>query len=267
MQKLDLPPGITLTARILFIRILNRIKTLKNICFCDGKPLCEDAEKGYYEKSRKTQLSLIVQYCNEFSRSMAAEQAREKKIRIILPPRTTVDLKKSKQESLKAMYRAKNTGIKTRPHLLLCAVCQYGSGVKPGEAFDNLPELLELVKKTPDTRITLVEAADWMMCAPCPSWTEENYCVHSLGKCGLSNQLRDMRVLQKTGLDYGATIKARSLYSIILKKIPSTLEICRFDNPSTSMWHSGCGKRRTNSPDYEKGRKKLMKDLKIGNKK
>jgi len=28
------------------------------------------------------------------------------------------------------------------------------------------------------------------------------------------------------------------------------------------MWHSGCGKRKTNSPDYEKGRKKLMNKLK-----
>ncbi|HRS06611.1 MAG TPA: hypothetical protein P5065_06185 [Candidatus Ratteibacteria bacterium] len=262
LQALDLPPGITLTARIFFIRVLNKIKTLKNICFYNGKPICQDAEKGYYEKSRKIQLSLTVQYCDEFSKSIAVEQAKGKKIRIILPSRTFTEIKEAKKKSLDAMYRAKNTGIKSRPHILLCSVCQYGGGVKPGQAFDNLPELLTLIIKQDDVRITLVEGADWMMCAPCPSWTKENYCVHSLGKCGLSNQLRDMRVLQKLGLDYGITIKARQLYKMILGKIPSTVEICRFDNPSTSMWHSGCGKRKTNSPDYEKGRKKLMNKLK-----
>ncbi len=263
LYKLDLPPGITLTARILILRILNRIKTLENICFMDGKPLCENADKKYYEKSRKLQLSLIAQYCNEFSKSVLAEEAKRENIRIIIPPRTVEDLKKSKQESLKSMYREKNSGIRIRPHLLLCAICQYGGGVKSGQVFDNLPELMELVIKEPGVKITLVEGADWMMCAPCPSWTENNYCVHSLGKCGLSNQLRDMRVLQGAGIDYGTTISAKELFTLILTKIPSTLKICRFDNPSTSMWHSGCGKRKKGSPEYEKGRKKLMKKLNL----
>ncbi|MCM8817624.1 MAG: DUF1284 domain-containing protein [Candidatus Omnitrophica bacterium] len=261
LQKIDLVPGITLPARILVIRILNKIKSLKGICIIDGKPACQDAEKRYYEKSRKLQLSLIVQYCNEYSKSYLAQRAKNQGIRIIIPPRTVDDLEKSKRDSLQAMYEAKYRGIRVRPHLFLCSVCQFGSEVKPTQAYDNLPELLQLVIKEKDVKITLVEGADWMMCAPCPSWTKENYCVHSLGKCGLSNQLRDMRVLQKLGIDYGTTIEARRLYKMILDKIPSTLEICRFDNPSNSLWHSGCGKRKTNSPDYVKGREKLMEIL------
>lgn len=262
LQKLDLAPGTTLTARILFIRIFTRIKTLKNICIFDGKPICADAIQKYYEKSRKTQISFTVLYCNEFSKSIVAQQAKNKGIRIIIPPRTVEDMEKSKKESLKAMYLAKNTGIRVRPHMLLCSVCQYGAGVKPNQAYDNLPELIELIKKEPETKITLVENADWMMCAPCPSWTKANSCVHSLGKCGLPNQLRDMRLLQEIGLDYNTTLPAKKLYTMILEKISSTLQICRFDNPSTSMWHSGCGKRKTNSPDYERGRKMLLKELK-----
>ena len=262
LQKLDLSPGVTLTARILFIRIFHKIRNLNGICLFDGKPLCENAAKGYYEKSRKTQLSLTALYCNELSKSIASHKARKQGIRIIIPPRTPDDIEKSKRESLKAMYEAKKTGIKTRPHILLCAVCQYGGGVKPSQAYDNLPEMLQLILRQPDVKITLVEGADWMMCGPCPS-RAENKCVHSLGKGGLSNQLRDMRVLQRLGLDYGVTMNALALYRMILEKIPSTLQICRFDNPSTSMWHSGCGKRRVNSPDYERGREKLMKIMGI----
>lgn len=263
LQRLDLPPGITLPARILFIRLLKRIRTLNGICLVNGKAFCHNAEKQYYRKARKKQISFIVQYCNEYSKSIALKMAEKQRIKIIIPPRSVDDLEKSKQDSLSAMYKAKHTGIRIRPHLLLCAICQFGSGVNPGQAYDNLPELLQLVINEDDVKITLVEGADWVMCAPCPSWTRENNCVHSLGKCGLSNQVRDMRVLVKLGLDYGTTIEARKLYSLILNKIFSTVEICRFDNVSTSLWHSGCGKRKTNSPDYEKGRKKLIKVLKV----
>ncbi|MGB9641835.1 MAG: hypothetical protein ACPL3Q_01365 [Candidatus Ratteibacteria bacterium] len=258
LQKLDLFPGITITARILFIRILHRITTVKDICFD-----CDFAIKKYYERARKQQLSLIVEHCGQFGKSILAEKAKKKNIKIIIPPRTLEDLMKSKQKSLDAMYQAKNEGIRVRPHILLCSICQYGAGAKPTEVYDNLPELLALVLKETDVKITLVEGADWMMCGPCPSKTEENFCVHAFGKCGLPSQLRDMRVLETLGLDYGMTIDARTLYKKIIEKIPSTLLICRFDNPQTSMWHSGCGQRTENNPDYVKGRRKLMAKLNV----
>ena len=258
LQKLDFFPGITIPARILFNRIYLRIKTVKDICFD-----CAYAEKKYYEKARKLQISLTSQHCGQYDKSIAAEKAKKKGIRIIIPPRTIEDLEKSKKESLKAMYDARNTGIRIRPHLLLCAVCQYGGGVKPGMAYDNLPELIQLILKEPETKLTLVEGADWVMCAPCPSWVKGNKCVHSYGKCGLPNQLRDMRVLQKLNLDYGKTVKAIDLYKEIFEKIPSTLEICRFDHYDTSMWHSGCGQRTKNNPDYVRGRKILIKQLNL----
>lgn len=262
LQKLDLPPGITITARVLFLRILHRIMTVKDMCLD-----CNFATKKYYEGARKQQLSVIIEHCGQFEKSILAEKAKKKNIKIIIPPRTVEDLVKSKQESLNAMYQAKTTGIRVRPHILLCSICQYGAGAKPGTVYDNLPELVALVLEDPDVNITLVEGADWMMCAPCPSWTEENFCVHASGKCGLPNQLRDMRVLEKLGLDYGMTINARKLYTRIIENIPSTLLICRFDNPETSMWHSGCGQRAENNPDYAKGRKKLLAKLKKGGRK
>ncbi|MGC8805217.1 MAG: hypothetical protein ACP5QD_04710, partial [Candidatus Ratteibacteria bacterium] len=64
-------------------------------------------------------------------------------------------------------------------------------------------------------------------------------------------------------LDTKAEEEAILLYKKIIEKIPSTLLICRFDNPQTSMWHSGCGQRTENNPDYVKGRRKLMAKLNV----
>ncbi|MCM8760425.1 MAG: DUF1284 domain-containing protein [Candidatus Omnitrophica bacterium] len=261
LRKLDIPPGITLTARILFIRILKRIRNLKNICFFNGKVLCENATKRYYEKSRMTQLSFTTLSCGEYGKSIASQEAKRQGIRIVISPRTPEDLERGKKESLKAMYDAKKTGIRSRPHILLCAVCQYGRNVQPGQAYDNLPEMIRLILKEPDVKITLVEGADWMMCGPCPSWTKENNCVNVFGRNGLSNQLRDMRVLQILGLDYGTTMNGRELYRLIFEKISSTLQTCRIENLPNSMWHDGCGKRKVSHPGYEKARKELMKIL------
>ena len=158
------------------------------------------------------------------------------------------------------MYEAE--AIPVRPHILICAVCQYGGGVRPPFKADNLPELLQLMLRKPDTRITLAEGADWMMCAPCPNRAPRlNACVNVKGIGGLTNQLRDVRTLQKLGLTYGATMNARELYKRILERIPSTLEICRLDSPTPSVWWDPCGEMTTNKEEYEKGREMLMKEL------
>ena len=241
LYKLNLSPGCTLPARIVFNRLLETIEEVSGICgYCsvtsDAWKGCPKASSGNYKRGRK------------------------KGIDAIIPPRTEQEMKKEKVESLKAMYKAK--AIPLRPHLLMCAVCQYGGGTRPPYPEDNLPELIELMLKEPDTLVTLVPYADWMMCAPCPVRAPQlNACVHNKGSGGLPNQLRDLRVLQKLGLTYGSTVKARDLYKLIFKRISGMLEICRLDHSKPSVWWSGCGSATTESENYQKGRKLLMAEL------
>ena len=39
--------------------------------------------------------------------------------------------------------------IPVRPHILVCAVCQYGEGSRPPYETDNLPEMLQFILKNP----------------------------------------------------------------------------------------------------------------------
>ena len=169
---------------------------------------------------------------------------------------------RDKKQSLADMYKAKTTGIAVKPHLLLCAVCQYGGGTRPPYKPDNLPELVQLILKEPDTLITMTEGAPWMMCGPCGARAPQlNACVNVNGSGGLTNQLRDLRALQLLGLTFGSTMEARELYRRVFERIPSTLAVCRFESPQPSVWWDGCGARETNNPSYEKGRRELMKEL------
>jgi hypothetical protein len=243
LLRLNFVPGETVTARILFNRLLDRIASVSGICgyesvTSDAWKGCPKAKSGCYEKGRGRGITAII------------------------PPRSEKDLEREKKESLEAMYGARTTGIKVRPHILICAACQYGGGLRPPYKEDNLPELIQLVLKEPDTLITMAEAADWMMCAPCPNRTPElNACVNVKGSGGLTNQLRDLRTLQKLGLTYGATMRAKDLYRLILERIPSTLDICRFDSLTPSVWWDGCGARTTDNESYQKGREALMREF------
>lgn len=241
LLRLNLPPGTTLPARILFHRLLDRIATVAGICGCDTATSdawqgCPKARSGRYEK------------------------ARERGIEAIIPPRSEAEMEQAKKASLAAMLRAE--AIPVRPHILVCSVCQYGGGVRPPFKADNLPDLLQLMFRKPDTQITMARGADWMMCAPCPNWAPRtSACVNVQGSGGLTNQLRDLRTLQRLGLTYGATMNARELFRRILERIPNTMDICRLDSPTPSVWWDPCGARETNNPDYEKGRQMLMEKL------
>ncbi len=243
LLRLDFVPGTTITARILFHRLIDRITTVSGICgfgtpTSDAWKGCPKANSGHYER------------------------ARQRGIAAIIPPRGEDEMARDKRESLEAMYKAKATGIKVRPHILVCAVCQYGGGTRPPFKPDNLPELMALIREEPDTLITMVEGADWMMCAPCPNRAPElNACVNVKGSGGLTNQLRDLRTLQALGLAYGTTMKAGELYRLIFERIPTTLDVCRFDSAAPSVWWDGCGARTTNNPNYARGREILMAEL------
>lgn len=238
LLRLNLPPGTTLPARALFHRVLDTIENVTGICSfpsttADAWKGCPKAAIGLYQKGRA------------------------KGIAAIIPPRDDHEMKKDKRESLQAIYAAAT--IKVRPHILLCSVCQYGNGIRPPYPPDNLPEMLELILKQPNAQIELAPCADWMMCAPCPDRVPDlNACVTHRGAGGLTNQLRDLRVLQKLGLSFGSTLNARALYQRIFERIPGTLEICFLDRPYPSLWWDPCGVTPTNSEAYEKGKRMLQ---------
>jgi hypothetical protein len=261
------PPGVTLSARILINRLLNTITTVRGIC--DGDPAASDAWQGcpkascgYYEKAREAQRSLILQSWEDRAKSAACAEARRKGLAVMIHPRTVEDLERSKRESLEAMYAAKSTGIPIRPHTLLCAICQYGAGTRPPFPDDNLPELMQLILKEPDTRLTMAEGAPWTICGPCPAWCREfSGCVQVNGSGGLTSHLRDLRTLRILDLTFGSTITAKELYQRILERIPSTLATCRWVNSQPSIWWDPCAARETNNEDYVKGREALMKEF------
>ncbi|NLC57601.1 MAG: hypothetical protein GX774_12245 [Armatimonadetes bacterium] len=242
--RLDLAPGNVLPARALLLTLLHAIPTVAGICGYESTTSeawrgCPRAGSGCYEKGR------------------------EKGIDALIPPRSPEEMAREKRASMEALRSGK--GITIRPHILLCAVCQYGGGVRPPYADDNLPELLEIVLTThPDLPVTMARGADWAMCAPCPKRVPGlNACVNVLGSGGLSNEKRDLDTLQRLGLRYGSTLKARDLFRLIFERIPTTQPICGRRNAAPSVWWDGCGEenRSEGNRNYEKGRRELMEKL------
>jgi hypothetical protein len=242
LQRLDMAPGDTLPARTLFLRLLKMIPTVSGICgygtvTSDAWRGCLKAKSVYYEKGREIVIASIIH------------------------PRSEEEMAREKERSLEAMYSAKEITI--RPHILLCAVCQYGGGTRPPFKPDNLPEFIELVlTKKSDVPVKMAKQADWMMCAPCPAHVPKlNACVNVLGSGGLSNEKRDLDTLQRLGLTYGSVMPARKLYQLIFERIQTTQDICKREGShSPSVWWDGCGEANCEkgNESYEKGRLELM---------
>ncbi len=245
LHRLDLTPGVTLPARILFTRVFDKIATVSGICGYDTVTSdawrgCPKAKSGYYEKGHAAAITAII------------------------PPRDEEEMRQEKERSIVALRSAKE--INMRPHLLLCAVCQYGRGIRPPFAEDNLPEFLDIVfNENPDVMITMVPGADWMMCAPCP-WRapDRGACFTGRNCCGgLYNQIKDLNVLQALGLTYGTKMKAGEFYRLALERIPRTEWVCCLDNADLlphSLWWNACDAREPQT-QYEKGREHLLKKM------
>ena len=236
LQKLGLAPGATLPARELFIRLLKEIKTVKGICFYENVTSraweeCSKAKNGYYEK--------VV----------------EKGISEIIPARSGNDKSKAKKESVNKIYSAKKLFI--RPHHLMCVTCFLGRGFTAPIKEDNLYEVLDIVCKNPDIPISLIEGC-CMICPPCSGYEPKtNLCVAG---CGLRDEKKDLDVLQKLGLVYGSTMKARDVYRLLFEKIRTGAEICGYGNKETTSpeWTICSGVK---DKAYEKGREMLIKKL------
>lgn len=241
LHRLNLFPGAVLPAHILFLRLLETVEDTAGFCgygaaASEAWQGCPRAGNGEYRRGRALGGAAIV------------------------PPRDSAEMAREKAESLRALRP--EAPVRVRPHVLLCALCQYGSGTRPPYPEDNLPELLEWMLRDPDVRITLAPHADWAMCAPCPYRDPTcNGCVNNHGVGGLSNQMRDLRVLQKLDMRFGDTVPARDLYRRLFTAISGTLEICRLDHGFPSVWATGCGAAIENSDRFELGRQLLRLQL------
>lgn len=265
LQRIDLQPGATLPARVILHRIWDRIENLEGICTCDDKTLkncesCPKANSGHYEKGRELSLLYATPGWNSQLYFSKADLPKAKNCFLI--PRTREERMEEKRKSLEAMYNAE--AIDVRPHILMCAICQYGDGAKPPFDTDNLPEMLQHILKNPDAKIRMAEAADWMMCAPCPSMNKHNACINVKGHAGLTSQLRDVRVLQRLELNYGDTINAQELYKRIFIRIPSSALVCGNISKGVqepSVWDDECGHHSQSLASYAKGRELLIKEF------
>lgn len=252
LQILGFAPGVTMPARAIFKTLFMGVSTVSDICAYDT--VTGAAWKGCPKAA-------TANY----------ERGHEKGIEAIVAPRAEAEMAEEKKKSLEALYAAEEVTV--RPHILVCAVCQYGEGLRPPYKEDNLPELLQLIlTKKPDLTIKLVRGADWMMCAPCPGRIPHlNSCSHVWGNGELDSQKRDLDLLQKLGLQFGSTMKARELYRLIFERIETSHgipEICIKYNSQPSVWWDECaGHLYQANPraKYEKGKRELMAKLKFTN--
>lgn len=252
LQILGLAPGATLPARALFKTLLMGVSTVSGLC-------------GY-----QTVTSAAWKGCPKAT-SGNYERGHEKGINVLVTPRSEEEMAQEKRKSLQALHAAQEVTI--RPHILVCAVCQYGDGLRPPFKEDNLPELLDLIlTRNPDIRIKMARGADWMMCAPCPGRIPElNSCSHVWGSGELDSQKRDLDLLQRLGLQFGSTMKARELYRLIFERITTTHgipDICLKYNSMPSVWWDECAGhlyRANSKAKYDKGKRALMEKLKLTN--
>ena len=259
LQILDLALGCTLPARALFTTLLKGVSTVSGICGYNtvtGEAWkgCPEAVSGNYERGYEK--AIKTTWYSKLSN-------------VLVTPRTEEEMAQEKKKSLQELYSASVVTI--RPHILVCAVCQYGAGLRPPFKEDNLPELLELIlNRNTDILIKMTHGADWMMCAPCPGRNPElNSCTHVLGSGELDSQKRDLDLLQKLGMKFGSTMKARELYRLIFERITTTHgipDICLRYNNMPSIWWDDCsGHLYQANPQakYIKGKRELMQKLKL----
>ncbi len=238
MRRLDLMPGTTLPARILLYHLRRMIKTTCGICGFEGCSAeawrgCPKAGSGFYELGNEIDVGDI------------------------LPPKSDAERAEEKEASIAAMETAASVAL--RPHLLLCMVCQYSMGIRPPLDVDNLPELLQMILEKPETPITFVRGADWMMCAPCKRRVSElNACVNVRGIGGIANELRDLNVLQILGQTFGATMPAGELMRLLFERLPTSVPICTKAHEKSSLWRDPCGDMESGNPHYATGREQLM---------
>jgi len=163
----------------------------------------------------------------------------------IIPPRDAQEMARVKVESVQAMYDAQVLEI--RPHHLMCITCFHGGQSNPAPiAEDNCIEAALIFCRNPTVPVRLVQGP-CMICPPCPHYhPASGKCIggHSMS---LRDELKDLDVLQRLGLEYGAVLPAQKLLTLLYRRIPSALDICGHgDGVERSPEWRVCGGERVN---------------------
>ena len=218
LQKMGMSPGDTRPARDLIERLLQTVKTVRDICGDAGRR-ASPAWRGCL-----------------LAGSGAFERGHGKAFAALVPARPARAKAAAKRHSAAAIYRSKRLYI--RPHHLMCMACFYSRQAFEPIAEDNLFEALDVMRKNPDIPVTLVRGC-CMICPPCSAYdSATGLCTGGHGM-GLRDQKKDLDVLRRLGLDYGDTLPARVLYQRLFRSIRSAREICGLVE-SGEAWTS-CG--------------------------
>ncbi len=244
LQWLDLAPGTILPALLLLKRLLFRLPTVRGVC-------------GYEHVTGPAWQGCAKAFSRDY------ERGRELGIEAVIPARDAAAMAAAKERSVGVL--GQDGPIPVRPHLLLCAICQYGGGTRPPYAEDNLPELLQQAL-APDCplQVELVTGATWAVCASCPHFTADGCCVTGrVAGAALYNEAKDLNTLQALGLTYGTVMGARELFALICERIPTADGVCALNRvplPEHSVWLDGCHSMVFPGP-YEAGRAALWSAL------
>jgi hypothetical protein len=204
LQRLGLVPGDTRPAIELFRRLYENVESGRDLLWFDEvtSPAWEGEPelRGLYERGHALGIEAIW------------------------PARDPQECAAAKEASVRELYAAEVLQI--RPHHLMCMSCFYGGReeLAPIEE-DNLYEAIDVIQQRPETPIELI-AGPCMICPPCHAYhPPSGLCIGDVGMA-LRDELKDLDVLQRLGLEYGATLPANELIALLYERIPSTQLVC-----------------------------------------
>jgi hypothetical protein len=245
---LGIVPNTVMPAYHVYNILFARQPTLDGICRTGsqrsaGWPECPHARRRYYERIAGTPRA------NLRRQTELGEKLTGRGVWAMIRPRTRRAMHQAKQRSARfILTQARRLYI--RPDHCLCILCN--THRQPGREpliEDNLIELFQRMTREPDIPVTLTEGC-CMVCDPCNVYHGgEHLCYHGHVK----NALRDLMVLERLGLEPGATLPARELYRRIYQRIGSLKEICGWrDGGNTAPFWAPCAYDR---PVLEDARK------------
>lgn len=215
LQKMGLAPGDARPAIELFERLLAAVTTTQGICAYARETApewrgCPEARSGSYERGREMGLGAII------------------------PQRTAEEKALVKRESAAEIYEAETLLI--RPHHLMCMTCFHGGRAEPAPIEeDNLFEAIDAIWRNPEIPVTLVRGC-CMICPPCSRYDPRTGLCNAGRGMNLRDQKKDLDVLQKLGLQYGDTLPARQLLELLYERIPSTRDVCGYEDGIERAW-------------------------------
>ena len=208
LRCLGMTPGQAKPAADLVEQVADVIKTPAGFCASgkgDGWAGCPYASKGFFEKS------CAVPY----GRSVLPQ----------IPAPERLPVKRSTAAAMESCPM-----LRIRPHHLLCMSCFYGRGIIQNNLNpideDNLFEAIHRMQDDPEIPVQLAEGC-CMICPPCSRYrSEDNQCLG--GGMALRDELKDLEVLYRLGMEYGEVHPARELYTRLFKAVPDLHCICSF---------------------------------------